>query len=368
MEGALHVGIDVSKLCLDVESFGHTTPKPLRLQVENLGSGFRELLRQALQIAQGTELRFCMESTGGYEIELASFLSRQGCYVSVVNPALVKHFIRSKGWTNKTDQVDAKAIAEFSARYLPRRWHLSDPIRLEIAQLRRHRERIADGLSRVRNYLEHRDQKSEFELKQLLEQQAQLLEHMHLTESRIAELVQADPKMRAQVGVLTGIKGIGTGFAIAILSELGDHEQYESAQQYAAMAGVSPCRNQSGSKTGRTRISKGGCRWVRTAGWMPAIVAMSCNTTVKALAERLKERGRTHKQIRIAAMRKLIMQAYGALKAHARAQTEQKQLKPIRFRTTDARRSAKKLSQGQTQAPSLGWRTKQAIRKRQTKT
>ena len=102
---------------------------------------------------------------------------------------------------------------------------------------------------------------------------------------------------------------------------------------------------------------------------MPAMVAMRSNEPIKALAERLEKRGLTHKQIRVAAMRKLIMQAYGALKAHAKSQgqAQQAELKPIKFRTTAGRRSANKLCQGQIQTPSLGWRTKAAIKQKQAK-
>jgi transposase len=367
----VHIGIDISKMLLDSERFAPEAAKPLRLQVKNSQAGFEELLKRARQDSPGAELRFCMESTGGYETECATFFASQGIYVSVVNPAFVKHFIRSKGWTNKTDQVDAKAIAEYSARYMPRRWRLAEPSRLELAHLRRYRERLNEELCRLHNYLEHAGQRSSFEHRQLLEQQQQCLNRIALTEQRILELVEQDPQYSSQLrALMTRIKGMGLAFALAILCELGDHSEYESAEQYAAMAGVSPCRRESGSMHGKTRISKTGCRWVRNAGWMPAMVAMRTNESVKDMAQRLTARGLSHKQVRVAAMRKLIMQAYGVLKAHARELKDQtpaatEKGKPIRFRTTKHRLNAAKATGIVTTEQTLGWRTRAAMKKKE---
>jgi transposase len=342
--------------------------KPLEFRVKNTAAGFREALRRCLEACEGAELRFLMESTGGYELDVAAFLVNSGCHVSVVNPAFVKHFIRSRGWLNKTDRVDARALAEFDVCNQPGAWSLAEPRRLEIAQLRRHRERLQEELGRLGNYLEHRAHHAEFEVRQLLASQERCLKSIDETEKRIEALVEADPILRVQVRQLVAkLKGMGVAFALALLCELGDSRGCGSAEQYAAGAGVSPCRKESGSKTGKSRISKTGNRWVRSAGWMPAGVAMIHNPPIKALAERLRAKGLTEAQIKIAAMRKLIMQAYGVLKALAN-ETEPELLtkkpKPIRFRQTSARVRAKRESAGLETKPKLGWRTKAALKKK----
>lgn len=57
-----------------------------------------------------------MESTGGYEVDIASFLCRRGESVSVVNPARVKSYMRALGIQNKTDRADARSIAHYARR------------------------------------------------------------------------------------------------------------------------------------------------------------------------------------------------------------------------------------------------------------
>ncbi|KLD77732.1 hypothetical protein Y886_14130 [Xanthomonas hyacinthi DSM 19077] len=48
---------------------------------------------------------------------------------------------------------------------------------------------------------------------------------------------------------------------------------------------------------------------------MPAMVAMTHNPVIRALKQRLRERGKAGKQIICAAMRKLLHIAYGVLKS-----------------------------------------------------
>jgi len=52
---------------------------------------------------------------------------------------------------------------------------------------------------------------------------------------------------------------------------------------------------------------------MRGAMYMPAIVAIQCNPTMKAFAERLKARGKPSKVIIVAVMRKMLVLAYTLL-------------------------------------------------------
>jgi transposase len=338
--------------------------KQVEFRVKNTASGFAQMLRRVLEIVEESQLHFVMESTGGYEFDVASFLASQGLRVSVVNPAFVKHFIRSRGWKNKTDQADARALAEFGVQNEPKPWRLSDPARREISQLRRHRERLTEELRRVQSYLEHENHHGEFEVKQLRSLQKSLLEAVEETERKLEAMVKAHDALSVQVQALMTLQGMGTAFAIAILCELGDSGDCESAESFAAKAGVSPCRSESGSKTGKTKIAKTGNAWVRKAGWMPAGSAIIHNPPIADLAKRLKAKGLTGNQIKVAAMRKLIMQAYGVLKALAAGTFElPKRSKPIRHRTTATRTYTKKIAKGIQCEKPLGWRTKAAIKK-----
>jgi transposase len=234
---------------------------------------------------------------------------------------------------------------------------MTDPRLREIAQLNRHRHRLIDELQQVRNWLEHRSHLPRFEVRQLLSLQAFLDLQLTDTEKEISRLVNEDPALLLKLQVLMRIPGMGPVLALTLVCEMGDALNYDSAQQYAAQAGLNPCRHESGDQKGHTRISKAGNVWVRRAGWMPAGIAMTYNRPIKELSERLKEKKLESKQIRTAAMRKLVMQAYGVLKAHAQgkepfypestnantqAKAGKKKDPPFKFRPSPSRDKARR--------------------------
>ncbi len=64
-----------------------------------------------------------------------------------------------------------------------------------------------------------------------------------------------------------------------------------------------------------TRLSKKGNQHLRRALYMPALSAVRQNPRVKALFVRLREKGRPRMVAVAAAMRKLLMIAFGVLKS-----------------------------------------------------
>jgi transposase len=307
----IHVGIDVSKAELAVEMLEGDTSR--RFTFDNTPAGHKKLFARAS--AMKGEVRFCMESTGGYEFELAAHLAANGAYVSVENPARIKYFAIAMGFKNKTDRADAHTIALYSRIREPERWFLSDKELRELSQLSRHRFRLISELGRVNNWLEHRSSRPNLEVRQNQGLARQLNDSLKQVEEEFAWRVEANPALKAQLGALMQIKGVGPILAMTVLFELGPASRYGSAQQYAAAAGLSPCRCESGQFKGKTRISKAGNKWVRQAAHMPAIQAMRWNPSVKALCDRLAEKKLAAKQIIAAAARKLVMLCYGVLKA-----------------------------------------------------
>ena len=65
----------------------------------------------------------------------------------------------------------------------------------------------------------------------------------------------------------------------------------------------------------KARLSKAGAPRLRKALSFPAIAAIRYNPPVRAMSERLKERGKCPMQVIGAAMRKLLHLAYGVLQS-----------------------------------------------------
>ncbi len=89
---------------------------------------------------------------------------------------------------------------------------------------------------------------------------------------------------------------------LADLPELGRL----SRREIAALVGVAPINRDSGSFRGQRSVW-GGRSTVRTALYMSALAAARSNPPVKALYERLVEKGKPKKVALVACMRKLLV-------------------------------------------------------------
>ena len=115
--------------------------------------------------------------------------------------------------------------------------------------------------------------------------------------------------------LLESIPGIGEATIGVILAFFGDPSDFSSAKEISAFLGLNPRQNQSGSSVNlRTRISKTGDASLRKALYMPAVVAMRHNPTIRPFSQNLLQRGKSKMAVVVASMRKLVHIAYGVLK------------------------------------------------------
>lgn len=142
-----------------------------------------------------------------------------------------------------------------------------------------------------------------------------LNEEMALLEKQIQEHIDQHEQLSEAHQLLITIKGFGKKTAALILAEMYDLAEYESARAAAADAGLTPAHHQSGRTVRRKpKLSKMGKTSIRGALYWPAVTAIRYNPKIKALAERLRKKGKEKKVIIVAAMRKLVHLAYGVLK------------------------------------------------------
>jgi transposase len=305
------IGCDISKSWIDACALGDG--RLCELRVSNDASGIRKLLKWALGFGEIDALG--MESTGGYELDLAVTALGAGIRVSVENPRRIRDFARAMGYLNKTDRADARAIAEYLERIGASPWRLSDPLLRELSLLTRHRVFLLGQLGRAQNRLEHASSLPDCVVKQLREQESQLQKQLEQIDEARRNLVAASESLAKEKEALTRIVGIGETTAMLVLAEAGDVESFANAGAYAAYAGLNPVRRESGSWRGRTTISKVGSALLRSGLFLAASVASRHNPILKAFRERLIERGKTKMQALVACMRKLLMICYGVLKA-----------------------------------------------------
>jgi transposase len=302
-----HLGIDVSKLKLDVALLTEKGVHPASFP-NNL-TGFRALERWLKRFDQ--PIRVCLEATGPYGLGVARFLHEQGRPVSIVNPLMIHHFARSRLNRNKTDAHDAELIARFSQQNNPRLWQPPSPQRERLQALVRVREQLVESSVLAQQHLDTAPAVAAgFFKAQIRQLKKQLLQ----IQGQVREALREMPDLAQAVAWLTSIPGVGPTTALTVLAILPPLDQIDSARQLAAFAGVTPAQKQSGNSPGKTRRSKLGHSRLRKALYLPALAALRSNPRAKALAQRLAAKGKKRMVIVGAVMRLLLHLMFGVLK------------------------------------------------------
>ena len=264
---------------------------------------------------QGVDrVHVCLEATGSYSDALARYLHTQQHTVSLVNPARVKAFGKSRLIRTKNDKVDADLIARFCEEARPAAWMPPPPEIVELQALVRHLESLGDVRQQLRNRLTDGPQ-VQIVLDSLQNTIAQIEVEMAAVEKQIMEHLDQHPDLKTKADVIDSIKGISRLTAAKLLGEMPQLGNYKHAAQAVAFAGLNPMECESGTSIkAKPRLSKTGSAQVRKILYFPAISALKHNPVIKELGERLRKRGKSEMAIIGAAMRKLVHLIVGVVK------------------------------------------------------
>jgi transposase len=291
-------GIDTSKATLDIAVHGSVE----RWQVANALPGWRTL---AASLAEAGVGRVGIEATGGYERGVVAHLRAAGLTVLVLQPIQVRAYARVRLRRAKNDALDAALIAACAANL--------DPPAIEpdprLADLARHLtfvEQIEEDIARLKIRLEHVDDRR---LRRLVTNDiARLKARRNAELGRIAGRLRAHADLASRLDLVLSVPGIGERTAIAVIVRLPELGQV-SREQVAALAGLAPFDDDSGTHKGQRHIAGGRARLRRSlfAAALPA--AFRWNTALIALYARLTSRGKPHTAALIACARKLLIYA-----------------------------------------------------------
>ncbi len=247
MQSPMYVGVDVAKaevvVACSQNSFAvrgiPNTPSALKQFLQTLPS----------------DARIGMEATGSYHFALADLAFSMGFAVYVLNPQDTWHYAKGVGSRAKTDRVDAKLIARYTANESAH-LHPYDPATAEqraIDQLLRRRSHIVSLKTAMRlscadaPFLNDQAGKLMADFKDLLKQIDQEV-------SRVNALI---PNRSEQVKQLQTITGIGP-LTSSWLANLFDRVKFKNGDAVVAFVGMDPRPCDSGQKRGRRRLSKRG--------------------------------------------------------------------------------------------------------------
>lgn len=292
-EPTVFVGVDVSKKSLDVAM----RPSGMHRSVTNDAEGIRDIV----ELLPSEQALVVLEPTGGYETELVCALVEAKVAVAVVNARQIRDFARSRGKLAKTDKIDAQMIACFAEVNRPEPREMPDEDTRMLQALVVRRRQLVDN----RAAEQARKQIAVKAVVPCIEAHiAFLTKQIDDIDRELRVLIAANSKWQSHDDLLQSVKGIGRTIAatlMALLPELGTLNR----QQAAALVGVAPFNNDSGSRRGHRSIW-GGRAAVRSILYMAALVAKTHDPIIGAFYDRLIARGKKKKVALVACMRKLL--------------------------------------------------------------
>ena len=308
-----HAGIDVSAQTLQVALARPSHPLQ-QGTFANTPPGHRALLRWLTK--GGASVRVGVEATGLYSRGIAFALHRhRRAEVMVINPKAIKHYAQAHLQRAKTDPLDARLIADYIQRMPFQPWQPPDEASLHLQALTRRIGQLKRDLVAERCRLQTEDYRAA--PTQAVADDMQV--HIRHLQRRIARLeqqaqavVETTPAVQTAYQRLLSIPGIGPTSAVRLLAELACLPTDMKPPQWVAYAGLDPRPRQSGTSIDTPRpISKVGNKHLRTALYMPALVAVRHDHHIQAFYDQRIAAGQKPKQALVAVMRKLLHTIWG---------------------------------------------------------
>lgn len=292
------IGIDVSKDRLDIfwYSLGQARSLP------NSGEGFGQLCGW---LGEGKGVLIVFEATGAYHRGLERHLSLAGLPFIKVNPRQARRFAQAIGRLAKTDSVDARMLARMGV--------VLDlaPQAIEGEDVHDLRELLTARRALVKDQVTAKTRLATALNPLVREQLCRRIDDIgadiESLDEAIAQIAKQRGTLEARIRRLMTIPGIGRLTATTMLIDMPELGHLDS-KKIAALAGLAPMTQQSGTWQGKERIT-GGRSSIRRAIYMPALVAIRFNQDLRHKYQQLLKAGKAKKVAITAVMRRIIVLA-----------------------------------------------------------
>ena len=288
------LGIDISKEWIDA----HLLPQDTSWRVPN---NAKELKSWVDQLPHDITLAV-MEATGGLETQPAIALAQATIPTAIVNPKRVRSFAVAMGQRAKSDPIDARVIAQFGERIVPKIKTLPDEDQTNLREMMtRKRQLTADRTAEKNRASSMRSKQVQKNIKaniQWLNKQIEKIDH------QLDDIIKNSPLWLTNEQLLISVPGIGTTTArssLADFPELG----HLNRRQITSLGGLAPFTRESGKWKGK-RFIGGGRKNARSALYMATLTATRCNPEIANFYQNLIGRGKPHKVAITACMRKML--------------------------------------------------------------
>ena len=310
------IGIDVDKktlkACLSHQHEGRNKVISSRTFPNDKG-GFADL-----QVWVGKKVSaktiYVMEATGVYHEYLAYYLQADGQQVHIVLPLKSKRYLQSMGIRSKTDKIDAKGLSFMGLEQSLEKWEPASKHLMELRSITRQLEMLQEHKTSFKNQLEgakHSAVMHPSVLKSLEKMIKELENEAAKLEKQVRLLVEKDAVLKEKYKLFESLKGVGLLSFAVVVSETNGFALFKNQRQLVCYSGYDVLENQSGQKTGKSRISKKGNTHIRRilhlAAWS---VVKNKTRPFYQLYERVYERTGVKMKAYVAVQRKLLVMIY----------------------------------------------------------
>lgn len=293
-----YVGIDISKLKLDVNLLNSKTLQSEHFVIENDSKSIKDfvklLTKRKIDL---TQLLFCCENTGVYTNHLSCTLLGLELDLWIVPAIEIK---RSKGISRgKNDKTDAKDISYYSLRNLDklRLYKLAEIDIQKLKILYTEREKALKSLL----LLETTKENTDFVNKEIYKEVSSFNQSLTSTikkiiikiEKRIKEIIKSNEELNKQYTLIKSIPGVGEQTSLYFIIATKGFTAFKNWRQFACYSGVAPFEYSSGTSIkGRTKVNHMADKKMKSLLQMCAMTTLKYDPQLKEYYIKKKDEGK----------------------------------------------------------------------------
>lgn len=324
MEKNVFIGIDFSKLTLDVTFFNVKGLQQKHYeQFENDKSGCMKMFKWIKKRYSDTSLwLFCGEFTGIYTLTLALFLRDKKIDLWLENPMQIK---LSNGINRvKNDKVDSLQIANYAYRFQDKMklYQPQSDASMEIKELIRFKDRLTKvkvqlqvPAAEIKRVMKGCDVANSI-LNSTKELVTSIQGQIKGVERRIRFLLKKDADMDRLYTLVTSVVGVGMQTAIYLLVHTSAFTSFSNVRQLACYCGVAPFAKSSGTSIrGKSQVSHIANKKLKSLLHMCALNAVRHDPVLKAYYQRKVNEGKHKMNVLNSVRNKLLQRIWAVVKS-----------------------------------------------------
>lgn len=326
------IGIDISKdwfnFCLKNNQYEILWEGKVDNNPEAIFTFLSQLANRKELIDSQTKLSqviMIIEHTGIYVNHLVNAYLSKGGLLALVHPNKVSSLLGGiLKFDEKTDQIDARRLAEYGIRYTDKLqlWKPKEHTLIKLQALERQRLRVQDSVNRLEVPLNESKHFESLDVSEMLETNQKdaidvLKKLVQNLQKKIQDLIKSEPHLKQLFKLITSVPGVGPVTATEVIIATSAFEDFKpnQAKQFARYAGVTPKEFQSGKKKRNARTTKRGNKRIKSLLTLGAMALINSTTSELGYYYRLKiQQGKKHLSVINAMRNKIILRIFAVVR------------------------------------------------------